>query len=199
MSNPAYSYAKALNEILVKEQLPDFLKFFQQIRPALQQEEKFFISPMYALDFKKQVLNFILELLKTNSTKKDLPDVKYSSSSSIHVINILKNVLFLLLDRGRWREWPRILQYLEEINQDLQNSVLAEVISSHPLEKDLKYQLQKKLESFFKKSVVLKESLSSKLLAGIKIKAGGFVFDDSISFHLKQMELEARRDYVNTG
>ena len=196
MSSPAYSYAKALNAILTKEQLPDFLKSFQQISPALQQEEKFFISPVYALDFKKQALHFILDLLKTNSTKKSLPDVKYLST---HVINILKNVLFLLLDRGRWREWPKILQYLEEINQDLQNSVLAEVISSHPLEKDLKSQLQKKLESFFKKSIVLKESLSSELLAGIKIKAGGFIFDDSISFHLKQMELEARRDYVHTG
>ena len=187
MSSPAYSYAKALNELLKKEEFPEFLKCFQQISQALQQEQQFFISPVYALDFKKQTLEVVL-----TSIKSDL--------STPQVMELLKNFLFLLLDRGRWREWPKILQYLEKINQDLQNVVLAEVISAHPLSSDLKNQLKKKLEAFFKKSIVLRESRSSDLLAGIKIKAGGFVFDDSMSFHLKQMELEAKRGfYVNTG
>lgn len=187
MSSPAYSYAKALNELLNKEQLSECLKCFQQISQALKQEQQFFISPVYALDFKKQVLGTVLTSIKADSAKPQ-------------VIDLLKNFLFLLLDRGRWREWPKILQYLEEINQDQQNVVLAEVISAHPLSSGLKNQLKEKLEAFFKKSIVLRESRSSDLLAGIKIKAGGFVFDDTMSFHLKQMELEAKRGfYVNTG
>ena len=187
MSNPASSYAKALNELLGKEQLPEFLKYFQQISSALQQEEVFFKSPVYTLDLKKQALDVAL-----SSLKSDLGDSQ--------CLDLLKNFLFLLLDRGRWKQWPKVLQQLEKINQDLQNVVVVEVISAHTLSSDLKNQLKKKLEAFFKKSIVLKENRSSDLLAGVKIKAGGFVFDDSMSFHLKQMELEAKRGfYVHTG
>ena len=181
------SYAKALNELLEKEQLPEFLKCFQQISPALLQEEVFFKSPVYALSLKKQALDVTLDSMK-------------SAVKNPQCLNLLKNFLFLLLDRCRWKQWPKVLQQLEKINQDLQNVVVAEVISAHSLSSDLKNQLKKKLEAFFKKSIVLKESRSSDLLAGVKIKAGGFVFDDSMSFHLKQMELEAKRGfYVSTS
>ena len=187
MSSPAYSYAKAVNELLKKEQLSEFLKCFQEISPILQEQEQFFISPVYSLDFKKQALSAALASIKSSLIKPP-------------VLDLLKDFFLLLLDRSRWREWPKILQYLEKIHQDLQNVVVAEVISTHPLSSDLKSQLKKKLEAFFKKLVVLRESRSSDLLAGIKIKAGGFIFDDSMFFHLKQMELEARRGfYVNTG
>ena len=189
MNNIVSSYAKALSETFNKDQLVKFLEIFQALNQALEQKpiKNFFLSPAYKLALKRQILNSLFQQNLVNTWFNE------QNSNKEKIMNTLKNFLFFLLEKRQWKFLSKVLFQLQCLNQEQQNIVQAEVISVKPLSKEVRESLQKKISSFFKKSVILTESISSKPLAGIKIKAGGFVFDDTALYHLQQMELKAKR------
>ena len=183
----ALAYAKALKEVLKKEDFESFFKIVKNFNQLFkdQEIEAFFLSPAYPAKLKKQALAPVFNYL--------------AGSTPRPIVDILKKFLYLLLDKKCWREYSLIVQQLEGINKNLAGYESAEILSSTPLSTETKQQLQKKLEGIFKKSIVLKEKLSSQISAGIKIKCGGFVFDDRLSFHIKQMEKQVRSSFYESS
>ena len=139
-------------------------KAFQESKVNL-----FFLSPAIPIEAKKQVLKKLFESLGDKG--------------------LICSFLYLLLDKKKWAKLPAIIRHLNKIKTESQGFVPAEVESAFPLSTALKNQLAHKLSLFLgKKQVQIKEKLNPDIIGGVKIRAEGFVFDDSLSSHLKRME-----------
>lgn len=183
MSHIAYTYARAFKDSFEKEKSEDFfscVKELSQLRMSLQQLdiEFFFLSPAVSVEQKKQVLERLFKSLGFN--------------------NMVLSFLFLLLDRKRWKLLNSILEYLLSMEKEMKGVISVEVQSVHNLDSELKEQLIKKWEQVFNKKVLLKEKPpSQELIGGIKILSKGLVLNDTLLFHLTQMENQIRRNFYD--
>lgn len=140
------------------------------INKAFQEELEinlFFLSPAIPVEAKKQALKKVF--------------------NSLNYKGLICSFLYLLLDKKKWHEWSAVLKHLNNIKEESLGFLPVEVESTSPLSDDLKEKLIQKLNRFLGKQVQVQEKLNPHLVGGIKIRAGGFVFDDSLSYHLKRM------------
>ncbi len=170
----AESYAKALRNCFEKGQEEDFLQVFEDLKKWAEvlnsaKAKRFFLSPVISLEIKKAVL------------KKVFNSFDFKALS--------QRFLFVLLEKKRWNILGDILKKLSEKEEDKKGLVRVEVETALPLSSGLRAELVKSLKNFFQKKILLKEKPPSPALkGGIRIKAKGLVFDDTLSFHLKLME-----------
>ena len=180
----SYTYAKAFKESFSKEEPEVFFTVVEelsQLNEALSSPEikTFFLSPIILVEKKKQVLKKVFTSFKCNT--------------------FICSFLFLLLDKNRWKELNSILICLKKIVDDMRGYICVEVETVKPLSAFFKKELVEKISPFFNKKIFLKEIVSSKkCIGGLKIRAGGFVFDDTLLFHLKQMENQVRRSFYES-
>ena len=183
MSALASVYAKALTDCFSDRPKEDFfavLRELKQLNKCFHSSEarNFFLSPAFPLALKKKTLKKIF--------------------SSRALSDITCAFLFLLLDKKRWKELQSILDHLTDREENLKGILRAEVESSATLSLKVKESLTKKLEGFFNKKIVLQEKPPNKnLIAGLKVRAGGLVFDDAFLFHLDSMENQIRRNFYD--
>jgi len=181
MSAIAYTYARALKAGFTEEQTEDFFSFVKELRSlneALNEKEVkiFFLSPAVIVEQKKQALEKVFNSFKVNA--------------------LIRPFLFLLLDRNRWGEMDAILNCLVNMEKKMKGFVSVKVESVRALTPDFREQLMKKLEKVFGKKISLEEKVSSQdLIGGVKVHSGGFVYDDTLLFHVKQMEIQIRRSF----
>ena len=179
MSSIAYTYARTLRDFFKAGQEKSFFSFLEELKQlnknfSPKEVNSFFLSPAISLEQKKQVLKKLFNSFECNK--------------------LICSFLFLLLDKKRWREFSSILAYLINMENEMKGVTSVEVESVRAIDPELKEKLIKKLEQFFKKKISLKEKFSStNLIGGIKIRSGGLVFDDTLLFHLTQMENQIRR------
>jgi len=178
MSSLAYTYARALkNSFEKKEDFFSFVEEVTKVTTALSSKEikPFFLSPVIPSKEKKDFLRKALNSFDFNP--------------------LTSSFLFLLIDKRRLKELKAILNYLLKMVDEIKEVMSVEVESKQKLSLDLKEKLIKKLSQFFNKQVLLKEVTPSKnLIGGVKLRAGGFVFDDTILLHLNQLENHIRRE-----
>ena len=188
MSQIASVYAKALKKCFMEDGRgeEDFFSCLDELRRLNEvfrsrDVKAFFLYPFFSIEKKKQIL------------KKVFVHFKFS--------HLGYSFLCLLLDKKRWGERDSILSRLTDMEHEMKGLVSVEVASTEALSIDLKNQLIKKLEKVFKKKISLKEKKRDKeLIGGLKIRAGGFVFDDTLLFHLKRMKDQIRSNfYDNTS
>ena len=183
MSPISYTYAGALKDSFSKEERKSFFDVvteLSQLKEVLNEPKVkgFFLSPVVLVEEKKRVLRKVFTSFKCNV--------------------LLSSFLFLLLDKNRWRELESILICLRKMVDEMQGRIFVEMETVKPLSASLKKELVKKMGTFFNKKVFLNERISSqKLIGGLKIQAGGFVFDDTLFFHLRQMENQVRRGFYD--
>ena len=179
----SYTYARALKNSFSKDQEEIFFiasMELNQLNETFNDPEvkAFFLSPVVLIEEKKQVLRKIFNSFKLNS--------------------LLCPFLFLLLDKKRWKELDSIVSCLRKMMNEMKGLVSVEVEAIETLSPVVKEELIEKLENFFNKKVSLKEKISSKeLIGGLKIRAGGFIFDDTLFFHLRQLENQIRRNFYD--
>ena len=153
-----------------KNNFVDLVEKLNILNKVFQEEQDinlFFLSPAIPVTAKKQALKKVFE--------------------SVSYKGLICSFLYLLLDKKKWSEWPAILNHLNHMKEESQGFMLVEVKSALALSKDLKEKLIQKLSQFFKKQVRLQTSIDPHLIGGMQIRAKGFVFDDSLSYHLKRM------------
>jgi F-type H+-transporting ATPase subunit delta len=103
------------------------------------------------------------------------------------ISTVVKNALFLLLDRRRLHALPAIAQLLKEMG-DFQEGVLrAEVTTAAPLPEDYYARLEKKLEKVTGKRVVIDRREDPSLIAGVITRMGDLVIDGSLRTRLHEM------------
>ena len=180
MSEAAENYAKALESCFGKGREEAFFSFLKDLRALaglldLREVKRFFLSPALSPETKILVL------------KKTLKDFECDP--------LIRPFLFLLLKKKRWAVLNAVLKRLSDREEDIKGLQRVELQSACALLPALKEELIRKLEKFFRKKILLKEKPAAPdLMGGIKIRAKGLVFDDTLSFHLKRIENQIRRN-----
>ena len=165
----AYSYAQSLKN--QEQDFPAVVEKLNALNKVFEEDTKinfFFLSPAIPLEAKKQALKKVFE--------------------SLNYKGLVCSFLYLLLDKKKWEDLPAIMKHLNNMKEAHQGVVPAEVESAFPLSQELKEKLAQKLKLFLGQPVLLKEKSNPQLIGGVKVRAKGFVFDDSLSSHLKKLE-----------
>lgn len=105
---------------------------------------------------------------------------------------ITYNFICLLTDKRRTSFLPDIADKFREHWCDMKNIVEIKVTTSVPLNDLLREKLIKKLESVYKKTVTLKESVDPGLLGGIVINYGNTMLDGSVKAKLEAMQKQIK-------
>ena len=163
ISKRAGIYAQGLFALAPEKTVLDQL---QELSLALQAKEKeFFLSPLIPKKEKKQILT---------QSMKNLP-------------SLIKNFLFILIDRKALSLLSEITKAFRELLNESLGQVEGEVFSKEPLSLEEKTQLEAALKPLFKKNLLLKQK-TKPFIGGLYIKAGDYIFNDTIQFHLKKFQ-----------
>lgn len=166
-------YAEALMSIAQSNNVAD--KFDSDVRSLLnllkesQPLQKFFANPFIDAEDKKGVISKIL----SDDTNP-----------------IFRNFLMLLVDRRRITLVEDIGQeYLAKL-RELNQTVLAEVISAVPLTDEQKQTIKEKVKSMTDaREVELDSKINSDIIGGVIIKVGSRVVDSSLRGQLRRLSL----------
>ena len=169
-------YAEALMSIAQSNNVAD--KFDSDVRSLLnlikesQPLQNFFANPFISGEDKKGVISKIL----SDDTNP-----------------IFRNFLMLLVDRRRITLVEDIAQeYLAKL-RELNQTVLAEVISAVPLTDEQQQTIKEKVKSMTDaREVELDSTIDSDIIGGVIIKVGSQVVDSSLRGQLRRLSLSLK-------
>lgn len=168
----ARRYAKALIELAEEDQAVEKyygeLKTFEAIMEAAPEGAGIFASPAFTSKLKE-------ELLKGLISGRDLSDT-------------VNKFLFLLLQKNRLDELPRIISNYRELADELSGVVRGTVTSALPLEKERIDKLRAALEHGTGKKVLLQVEVDPTLIGGVVTRIGDRLFDGSIKTQLDRIQ-----------
>ena len=111
-----------------------------------------------------------------------------SEKVSPHTLGLLRFVV----EQGRARQLPQILERLSELAAEARNSVVAEVRSAIPLDDVQRKELAKALSSATGKNVEVKVLVDRSVMGGIVAKVGETIIDGSVRRRLDQLREQVR-------
>jgi F-type H+-transporting ATPase subunit delta len=157
------------------------------------------------LDRVEEELTRLKNALETNAEVKGFlsnlqisPEGKKSAMSQIFgekVSTITLNWLNLVIDQGRQRRLPNIIEAFFTLAQESREKVTAEVITSVPLTEDLIQRLEKELSKASKKQVFLKPMIDESILGGVIVKIENKIIDGSVKHRLEEIKQEMVKTY----
>jgi len=133
------------------------------------------------------------ELREFLSTPQISPDGKKSALSQIFsekISPITLHWLNIVVDQGRQRRLPVIIEAFLILAQEAREKVTAEVITSIPLPEDLAKRLEQQLSKVTKKQVFLKPIVDDSILGGVIVKIENKVIDGSVKHRLEEIKNE---------
>lgn len=168
----AQPYAEALMSVAQSknstEQIGEDVRSLLSLISQSEQLHNFFDNPFIQPESKKAVINQIL-----------------GAGDSY-----LRNFLLLLVDRRRIAVLEPIGQQYLALLRQLNQSVLAEVISAVPLSEEQRQAVQEKVLAMTgARSVELDTKLDRELIGGVIIKVGSQVVDASLRGQLRRLSL----------
>ena len=96
----------------------------------------------------------------------------------------------MVVDQGRQRRLPVIIEAFLTLTEDARDKVTAEVITSIPLPEDLTKRLEQELSKITKKRVFLKPIIDDSILGGVIVKIENKVIDGSVKHRLEEIKNE---------
>jgi F-type H+-transporting ATPase subunit delta len=96
----------------------------------------------------------------------------------------------MVVDQGRQRRLPTIIEAFLTLTEDARDKVTAEVITSIPLPEDLAKRLEQALSKVTKKRVFLKPMVDDSILGGVIVKIENKVIDGSVKHRLEEIKNE---------
>jgi len=127
------------------------------------------------------------------STLQISPDGKKSALSEIFgqkISPVTLHWMDMVVDQGRQRRLPAIIEAFLTLAQDAREKVTAEVITSVPLSEDLAKRLEQELSKITKKRVFLKPMVDDSILGGVIVKIENKVIDGSVRHRLEEIKNE---------
>jgi len=167
------SYAEALFQVARAEEMIDRVEDeLTRLNKSLDSNaelREFLSNPQIALDGKKSALSQIFG--------------EKISPITLHWIN-------MVVDQGRQRRLPVIIEAFLTLAQESREKVTAEVITSIPLSEDLAKRLERELSKITKKRVFLKPMVDDSILGGVIVKIENKVIDGSVKHRLEEIKNE---------
>ena len=137
------------------------------------------------------------KVLETNhELKQVLSDASVDRSQRIKVLDELLSdkvsphtlgLLSFVVEQGRGRYLPEILEEVTRFAAEARNSVVAEVRAAVPLDDDQKQQLAEALSKATGKKVEVKAIVDPSVIGGVVATVGDTVIDGSIRKRLAQL------------
>ncbi|MEO6950910.1 MAG: ATP synthase F1 subunit delta [Polyangia bacterium] len=115
-----------------------------------------------------------------------LEDVAQRLSLSASV----KNLLLILLDRGRISVLPDIARAHRELVDEQAGRARATITSAAPLDPAIESRLRGALEKHTGKTVLLDKKVDPSLIGGVVAQVGDLVFDGSVKHQLEELRTE---------
>ncbi len=144
-----------------------------------------------ALDTNAELREFLSNPAVSPAGKKDALVRIFSKAISpvtLHWIN-------MVMDQGRQRRLPVIIEDFITLAQDAREKVTAEVITSTPLSEDLAKRLETELSRVTKKRVFLKPLVDESILGGVIVKVEDKVIDGSVRHRLEEIKREMTKTF----
>jgi F-type H+-transporting ATPase subunit delta len=116
--------------------------------------------------------------------------VLYEITSRLALSPMVKNLLSLLLERGRIHRVPDISREFRRLADEEAGRIRAEVRSAKPLGEDVMTRLKGAVEGATGKKVELTRHVDPDLLGGVVLRIGSKVYDGSIRAQLNRLKLE---------
>lgn len=145
------------------------LKEISEVLDVFQREKElysFFINPTIAGKEKKAVIGKIF---------------------SGQVCEEILNFLYVLIDKGRMRHFPKIVKtYIDLVDRE-EGCAIGVIYSVKPLNEEQLKQFEEKTGKLIKEKVKLKNKIDASLIGGIKILIDGKIIDASFKRRLKDL------------
>ena len=167
------SYAEALFQVARAEEMLD------RVEEELTRLNK-------SLDSNAELREFLSNLQISSDGKKSALFQIFGGKISpitLHWIN-------MVVDQGRQRRLPVIIEAFLKLTEDAREKVTAEVITSIPLSEDLAKRLEQELSKVTKKRVFLKPMVDDSILGGVIVKIENKVIDGSVKHRLEEIKNE---------
>ena len=158
-----------------------------------------------SLDRVEEELTRLKNGLESNAEVKEFlsnlqisPEGKKSALFQIFgekISTITLNWINLVIDQGRQRRLPNIIEAFFTLAQESREKITAEVITSVPLSEDLVQRLEKELSRASKKQVFLKPMVDESILGGVIVKIENKIIDGSVKHRLEEMKQEMVKTY----
>ena len=142
------------------------------------------------------------KLLETNhELKQVLSDQSIERARRVKILDELLSgkvsphtlgLLSFVVEQGRGRQLPQILDELSHLAAESRNSVVAEVRSAIPLDDVQRKELANALSSATGKNVEVKVLVDPSIIGGVVAKIGDTVIDGSIKRRLEQLKEQVR-------
>lgn len=179
-SELAKRYAKALFELAIdnrtQEKVFADLRALDQVFTADKDTMAFLTSPLIKATQKETVL-------KTAIDNKGL-------SKEVH------ELMLLLARNDRFAVLPELVSAFEKEIDTANNVTRGVVRSATTLGQDERSRIEKTVEEFLKKKVIMTYKVDPTVIGGLVAQVGSYTFDDSIQSHLKKMNEELKRRMV---
>ena len=141
------------------------------------------LSTLSDIFTKQVVLDFFLSFTVPLEDKKKLLILSLK-----HCSPLLKNFYFVLLDNKAFSLLPQIVSVYQNLMEEKNNLCTGTIYSPHPVSEAQKKEIEELLQKFFNKKLALNQKEDKKLVAGLYVKAGGFVFNSTVKHHLKHFK-----------
>jgi F-type H+-transporting ATPase subunit delta len=167
------SYAEALFQVARAEEMLD------RVEDELTRLNK-------SLDSNAELREFLSNPHITSDGKKSALSQIFAEKISpitLHWMN-------LVVDQGRQKRLPLIIEAFLTLAQDVREKVTAEVITSLPLSEEQAKRLEQELSKVTKKRVFLKPMIDDSILGGVIVKIENKVIDGSVRHRLEEIKNE---------
>jgi F-type H+-transporting ATPase subunit delta len=131
-------------------------------------------NPVYKLEERKKVLKYVLD-------RSDFSD-------------IVKNFLYLLLDKNRMTAIEAIVEKYALLTEEALNITHAEIITARPLQYGTLQKVINSLKEMTSKDIKSEVINDPELIGGIVVKIGDIVLDGSVKTQLEGLKKSFRRD-----
>ena len=142
------------------------------------------------------------KLLESNhELKQALADQSIDRAERIKILEeligdkVLPHTLSLIafvVEQGRARQLPQILDELAALAAEARQSVVAEVRTAVPIDEKQKKALAEALSKATKKKVEVKNIVDPSILGGVSAKIGDTVIDGSVRRRLEQLKEQVK-------
>lgn len=142
------------------------------------------------------------KLLESNhELKQALADQSIDRAERIKILEeligdkVLPHTLSLIafvVEQGRARQLPQILDELAALAAEARESVVAEVRTAVPIDEKQKKALAEALSKATKKKVEVKNIVDPSILGGVSAKIGDTVIDGSVRRRLEQLKEQVK-------
>lgn len=102
------------------------------------------------------------------------------------------SLLTFVVEQGRARQLPQILEHVTQLAAEARQSVVAEVRTAVPLDDGQRNQMAEALSQATGKKVEIKALVDPALIGGVVTKVGDTVIDGSVRRRLEQLKEQVR-------